>query len=117
MMFVRVGNGTRIIAPQHIVSLEIFENTKTVFAKGTTEVDKGKKKINIASLTVREPYSIRIKTTNGTEYINCDSKKEAVETYANILKVINPKTDIDKVIMEVNKLYVKKENRIQKTKI
>ena len=112
MMFVRVGKGTRVINPAHIVSLEIFENTKTIFAKGTTEVEKGKKKVNVSSIDVREPYSIRIKTSNGTEYLNCGSKDKAIEEYVNILKKINPKINVEKTTREVRSLYVKKENRI-----
>lgn len=108
MRFIHVGSGTRTIVPAHIVSLEIFENTKTVFASGSTKERKGVKVVEVERLSVREPYSIKIKTTNSTEYINCKDYDTAVNTYGDILKLIDPKTNIDKVKERVRKLHVKK---------
>ena len=45
-MIVRVGKGTRVINPAHIVSLEIFENTKNTIVIDHHKTNPGFGKIN-----------------------------------------------------------------------
>jgi hypothetical protein len=79
-MIIVGGKKPKILVPAHIVWFELVKGKTTAFVKGDTDGDQ----IIVKDISVREPWTIVIKTTVDTHYVNFNNFDSAL-TYLIIL--------------------------------
>jgi hypothetical protein len=78
---ITIGNKkVKVINPTQIVHLELIKGKTTVFVKGDTDGDD----IVVNALSVREPWTVVVKTTIDTHYVNCRDFEEALRCLLDI---------------------------------
>ena len=99
-----VGNKKiKIINPAHIVHLELSKGKVSAYAKGDTDGDV----VTIVDFSVREPWTVVIRTTVGTHYINHPDFESALTCLVGICKVINQYLDVETFTNQMRRVYGK----------
>lgn len=97
-----IGNKKiRILNPAQIVHLELSEGKKSVYAKGDTDADG----VHVKSISVREPWSVVIRTPVDTHYLNFKNFNEALDHAVELCKQINPTLNVDLFKEQLRRLY------------
>jgi hypothetical protein len=103
----------RLLNPTQIVHLELTKGKVTAFVKGDNDGDI----ITVDSITVREPWTVVIRTPIETHYINCKDFDSAFEHLLGLCREIDPKmnyaykTDLER---KLRKVYGQEKAKEQK---
>ena len=103
-MIITVGKTTpRVLNPQQIVYVELHKGKVTAFVSGDNDGDR----IVNASVAVREPWSVEVRTLVGTGHINCADFDTALSTLIEITHEIYPGHDLTVLAERYRKTYGK----------
>lgn len=91
VILVRLGSNKQLMVnASYIVSAQLTKGKTTAFVKGTSAGDD----IQVSELSIREPWTIVLKTTLDTYYLNYADIDKAIDMMTTIIGAIqNIKTE------------------------
>lgn len=106
-----IGNKkVRVINPKQIVHLELVKGKTSVYVKGDNDGDI----ITVKNLAIREPWTVVVKTTIDTHYVNQKSFDDALEALIVLALKIDETVDQQSLEGKLRKIYGQEKEKKSK---
>jgi len=92
-----------VLAPAHVVDMSLVKGKPSVYARGVVKEDK----IDVAEFSVREPWTLVVRTTIDKHYINHKNFNDALDHLITLSLHIDDTCDTNTLERSLRKVHGK----------
>lgn len=97
----------KLLNPNQIVHLELSRGKRSVYVKG--DIDNDGDIPTVKDISVREPWTVIVRTLTDTHYINYRNFEQALEGLISVCLQITPNLAIEALSNELRRMYGKEK--------